>query len=149
MTVLEGPAAAAISTEAVVNTILTDSEGVSVINIISKAHYDPANPVDIPPHLMDTPLYKGDYYLIPGTLGEAYYHTEAVERYKNCTGAGFQTEHWHLDSATGGPPLTKMDASDVKKMESIRMCWEPLTWRKPIINYPSTMTYDNLSKQYS
>ena len=82
-------------------------------------------------------------------LGGAYYHTEAVERYNNCTGAGYQTEHWHLDSATGGPPFTKMDAPDVKKMESIRMCWEPLTWRDPIINYSSTMTYDNLGKQYS
>jgi hypothetical protein len=42
-----------------------------------------------------------------------------------------------------------MDAGDVKKMEAIRMCWEPLTWQEPIVNFPSTLTYENLNKQYS
>ena len=82
-------------------------------------------------------------------MGGAHYHTEAVERYNNCTGAGIQTEHWHLDTASGGPPLTRMGASDAAKMEAIRMCWEPLTWNEPIVQFPSTMTYENLNKQYS
>ena len=123
---------------------------------------------------------------VTNAMGASHYRTEAVERYNNCTGAGYQTEHWHLDSATGkfsssscdnlsrikqsklftplsdeekicrivplrmkwagGPPFTKMDAADVKKMEAIRMCWEPLTMNEPIVNFPSTLTFENLVK---
>jgi hypothetical protein len=43
---------------------------------------------------------KGDIG-VTNAMGGAHYHTEAVERYNNCTGAGFQTEHWHLDTAQG------------------------------------------------
>ena len=77
--------------------------GVTVTNITYNA------PVDIASYLRNVPLYKGDYYPIPGGAGGAHYHTEAVERYNNCSDAG------HLDTAIGGPPFTKMDATDVKK----------------------------------
>jgi hypothetical protein len=103
--------------------------GVTVTNITYNA------PVDIPSYLRNVPLYKGDYYPIPGGAGGAHYHTEAVERYNNCSDAG------HLDTATGGPPFTKMDATDVKKMEALRMCWE--LFDDPIVNYHSTMNYES------
>ena len=38
-----------------------------------------------------------------------------------------------------------MNATDAKKIESVRNCWEPLTWKEPIVNFPSTLTFDNLS----
>jgi hypothetical protein len=51
---------------------------------------------------------KGDIG-ITDAMGGAHYHTEAVERYNNCTGAGYQTEHWHLDTATGESSICSPD----------------------------------------
>ena len=133
---------AAVSARTEVQKLLTVLEGPATVHTVnetrSKAIHTPLDNA--------TGWDKGDVG-VTNAMGGAHYHTEAVERYNNCTGAGYQTEHWHLDTA--GPPLTKMGAEDVKKMEAMRMCWEPLTWKEPIVNFPSTMTYENLNKQYS